>query len=167
MVGCFTSQLHVYPMRTSPTLSSSLTFLNKWIFPALFLPGWPLWILSALRGPWDAWIFAILWSIACVALLLLSWQIKLVAIEGDYFVISNYFAKRRVPIAHLVSITENSYFRAPAITLHFEPPTPFGSRVLIIPPVGFFNNEGFDEAVTFLRDLLNDQERYGAGMRAG
>jgi hypothetical protein len=147
-------------MRTSPQLSSSLTLAHKWILPACFLLGWPLWVWSALRGPSGEWIGAIFWSFWCVYWLVWSWPIKLVTIEGDYFVISNYFTSHRVPVANLASINEIRH-RTPAITLYFEPPTPFGRRVRIIPPCGFFiiNWEGFDEVVTFLRSVVNDRER--------
>jgi len=155
-------------MRTSPQLSSSFTLAHKWILPAGFLLGWPLWIWSALRGPSGQWIGVILWSVVCVIWLIWSWPIERVAVEGDYFLISNYFTSCRVPVANLASIVEIRDDRTSAITLYFEPPTPFGRRVRIIPPCGVFvyNWEDFDEAVTFLRDLLNDHERPGAKMRA-
>jgi len=102
-----------------------------------------------------------MWSIACIVLLIWSWPIKLVTVEGDYFIISNYITCHRAPIAHLVSIAENYNNRTPTITLYFEPPTPFGKRVRIIPPQGFFmfNREGFDEVAAFLRSRINDRER--------
>jgi hypothetical protein len=146
-------------MRTSPQLSSFLTFLHKWLFPALFLPCWPVWIWSAIRGPLVAWMGAILWGAACALLLIWTWPIKRVTIEGGFFTISNYITSYRVPVVHLSSITEHHSVQPPAITLYFEPPTPFGRRVRIIPPVGSFNNEGYDKVMTFLRGLLSDQER--------
>jgi hypothetical protein len=91
-----------------------------------------------------------------------------VTFEGDYFVISNCFTSHRVSVAHLASITEIRDDRVPTITLYFEPPTPFGGRVGIIPPVesSAINRAGFDEAVTFLRGLLNEHERPSAKIRA-
>jgi hypothetical protein len=149
-------------MRTSPDISGSWTFLHKWILPACFLLGWPLWVWSALRGPSAQWIGVILWSVVCVFWLIWSWPIKLVTVEGDYFLISNYFTSHRAPVAHLASITENRDNRTPAITLYFEPPTPFGRRVRIIPPAQrlfIFDRESFDEVASFLRSLANDRER--------
>jgi hypothetical protein len=90
-----------------------------------------------------------------------SWPIKLVTVEGDYFVISNYITRRRAPVAHLADITESYSGRTPSITLNFEPPTAFGKSVRIIPPQGLFtyDRKGFDEVVTFLRSLANDRKR--------
>ena len=148
-------------MPTSPQLSSSWTFPNKWALPAFFLLGWPLLVQSALRGTSEMWIGAMTWGAACVVFLFWSWPIKLVTVEGDHFIISNYVTSHRAPIAHLVSIAENYNNRTPTITLYFEPPTPFGKRVRIIPPQGLFmfNREGYDEVAAFLRSLINDRER--------
>jgi hypothetical protein len=120
-----------------------------------------LWIWSALRGPSGQWIGVILWSVVCVIWLIWSWPIERVTAEGDYFLISNYFTSRRVPVAHLASIIEIRDTRTPAITLYFEPPTPFGRRVRIIPPTGLFvfDRESFDEVAAFLRSVINDRER--------
>jgi hypothetical protein len=88
--------------------------------------------------------------------LIYSWPIKLVTVEGDYFVISNYFTTRLVPIAHLAKVSESYLGRGPTIILYFEPPTPFGKRVRII-PIG--SSSDFDEIMTFLRSLIGNRER--------
>ena len=100
-----------------------------------------------------------LWSVACTAVLIWSWPIKLVTVEGDYFVMSNYFTSHHVPIAHLASITESHSVHPPTIILHFEPSSPFGKRVRIIPPQVSFAPEGPDEVAAFLRSVVNDRER--------
>jgi hypothetical protein len=71
---------------------------------------------------------------------IVSWPIKLITIEGDYFTISNYFTSHRAPIAHLANVTENNISRLPTISLYFEPPTQFGKRIRIIPPQGLFTS---------------------------
>ena len=155
-------RLWTSPMRTSPQLSSSLTLAHKWILPACFLLGWPLWVWSALRGPSVEWIGAIFWSVVSVFWLIWSRPIQLVTFEGDHFIISNYINSRRVPVAHLASVTENFSLRPPTITLHFEPSTPFGKSVRIIPPAQglfIFDRKCFDEVAAFLRSLVNDRER--------
>jgi hypothetical protein len=114
-----------------------------------------------MRGPSGEWIGAIFWSVLCVFWVIWSRPIKLVTVEGDYFIISNYFTSRRVPVAHLADITENYSGRTPTIILYFEPPTPFGKRVRIIPPQGLFiyDRKSFDEVAAFLRSVANDRER--------
>ncbi|HKQ89931.1 MAG TPA: hypothetical protein VJZ77_04550 [Blastocatellia bacterium] len=86
----------------------------------------------------------------------------MVTIEGDYFVVSNYFTKRRVPVAHLDSVTENFSLRPPSLSLYFEPPTTFGKHVRIIPPAQglfIFDRKSFDEVAAFLRSVVNDRQR--------
>jgi len=152
-------------MRTSPQLSSSMTFLHEWVFPALLLLSLPIFVQSALLGPRVEWIFAIGWGIACISVALVSWPIKLITIEGDFFTIFNYFSSYRVPISHLANVTESNISRLSTIYLHFEPPTPYGKRIRIIPPHGFFTND-FDEVMAFLRSLVSDHKRLGAKMPA-
>ena len=158
-------------MRTSPQLSSSWTFTYKWGLPAFFLPGLIAWIYGALRHPPREWTDAgiiLLIGIGVCYWLIWTRPIKRVTVECDHFVISNCFTSHRVPVARLASITEIRDDRVPTITLYFEPPTPFGGRVRIIPPVesSAIKHAGFDEAVTFLRGLLDDHERPGAKVRA-
>ena len=144
-------------MRPSLRLSSSLTFLGEWVFPALWLLSLPLWIQDALRIPFPLakWVIVILWSVGLILVLIYSWPIKLVTLERDCFVISNYFTSRRVPITHLAKVSESYAGRVPTIILHFDPPTPLGKRVRIITATGLFlfNNRDFDEIVALLRSL--------------
>ena len=140
-------------MRTPPKLSSSLTFLGEWVVPAAFLLGLPLQIQAALRDPTFPWPIPILWGIACIYVLIFSWPIKKVTIQGDYFVISNYFTNRRAPIAHLARVSKSDLGRGPAINLYFEPPSPFGKRVRILP------GDDFDEIMAFLQSLISNRER--------
>lgn len=144
-------------MRLTPKLSSSLTFVNEWVLPAIVLICWPAWIKLALRGPKEMWVVAIGWGIACAAVLSVAWPIKKLTIEGNDFLISNYFKTYRVPISQLADVTESHITRPPTLLLHFDPPTPFGKRIRIVPPVGFFNNKHFKEVSAFLRSLLRDK----------
>jgi hypothetical protein len=147
-------------MATPPRLSSSLTFLNEWVIPALVLLGWGWQIQEAMRisMPLAKWIMIIIWGIAFILALIYSWPIKLVTVEGDYFVISNYFIKRRVPIAHLAKVGEGAILsRRPTIILYFEPPAPFGKRVRIITP--WLSKSSDDEIAAFLRSLISNRER--------
>jgi hypothetical protein len=149
-------------MRTSPRLSSSfLTLLHKWILLASSLLACIVWIYVALRGDTEMWTAIIFWGVASVALLLWSWPIKRVTIEGDFFIISNYFTSYRVPIAHLTDVTEGFGTRLRRIILHFEPKTPFGKRICIIPPQGssISDRKSFDEVTAFLQSLVKNRKR--------
>ncbi|MGE0131992.1 MAG: hypothetical protein AB7U82_28255 [Blastocatellales bacterium] len=142
-------------MRTPPKLSSPLTFWSEWVFPALWLLGVPMQIQAALRDPKFPKIVVIGWCIGCIFVLIYSWPIKLVTIEGVYFAISNYFITRRAPVAHLTKVSVSHFGRGPTIILYFEPPTPFGKRIRIIP---IRSGSDFDETLAFLRSLTDTRE---------
>ncbi|MBO0863000.1 MAG: hypothetical protein J2P21_31795, partial [Chloracidobacterium sp.] len=165
---------------------SSTYFLTspKW-FPPSYM--WVLALLVALSVLDQSWkvtsFFVIFFSLMSVQWIKWVWPLKHVTIEGDYFCISDYLVSHRVPFAHLTGLTEIRAIRdngsryskyyldndthevrymaspTPAIDLYFDPPTPFGKHVRFIPPSSLFDREPFNEALTFLLGLLNDQER--------
>ena len=146
-------------MRTPPNLSSPLTFLCEWVIPVCWLLAGLQQIKMALIGTTFRgviWVIVIVWGIGFIVILIYSWPIKLVTLEGDYFVISNYFTSRRVPINHLTDVGESALVsRGPTIILYFEPPTPFGKRVRLITPLFAKNSD--DEIAAFLRSLIRNR----------
>ncbi len=103
------------------------------------------------------WMLVIVWGIGFIVILIYSWPIKLVTLEGDYFVISNYFTSCRVPISHLTTVGESALVsRGPTIILYFEPPTPFGKHVRLITPL--FSKSSDNEIAVFLRSLISNRE---------
>src|SRR5262249_18246552 len=144
-------------MRTSPVLSSSLTYLSEWVYPAIALLLWFRLIQSALSESTTGWVGVIMGGVVSIITLIWSWPIKFVDVEGDYFTISNYFTSHHIPIAHLTNVKANYYSRTPTITLYFDPPTPFGKRVRIIPPGWLFSRAVFYDIYDFLHSLVSDR----------
>src|SRR5436190_18386808 len=104
-------------------LSSSATWMTKFVLPMIFIAIWPVWLSFGLaRGGYD-WIPAAAWGIGCLLLLVWSWPIKTVKLDGDVFVISNYLTQHSIPAGHLRHFAQHRMSRTPTITLHFEPPT--------------------------------------------
>ena len=146
-------------MRTPPKLSSQLTFLCEWFIPASYLvygiqnSSYALSIFGALALV--KWIVVMVWGVGFILISIYAWPIKQVAIEGDYFVISNFFVIRRAPISHLARVSESQLLSHGAtIILHFEPPTPFGKRVRLITPFGSSD----DEIAAYLRSLIDSRD---------
>jgi hypothetical protein len=148
-------------------LSSSLTFLYEWVIPALWLLGGIEQMQYAPRIPFtsEKWIIVILWGVGLIWVLIYSWPIKQVTIDGDYFVISNYFTSRRVPISDLAKVGESGLGRGRTIILYFEPPTPFGKRVRLITPS--FSRSSDDEIAAFLRSLIDNRVQLTGAQSAG
>ena len=142
-------------MTPAPKLSSDRTIFAKWIFPGAFLAGWPGWLFNAVSHGGAEWIPAVMWTIFSVWLVIWSRPIKFVTLRGDSFVISNYFSTHSVLTSSLIRIKEDRHNRTPTIMLYFEPPTAFGPRVRILPPVGFLSRAAFDDVSCYLHSLLN------------
>ena len=134
-------------------LSSSATWMTKFVLPAVFIGTWPVWLIHAWVRGGAEWIPFVFWGIAFMAVLIWTRPIKKVTLEGDEFVISNYFNTHRVPISHFRRFTENRMNRTPTIDLHFDPPTPFGRQVRIVPP-RVFSTKPYDDVVALLRSLI-------------
>jgi hypothetical protein len=147
------SRCYLLSVNRPPKLSSDMTVFSKYILPGVFLCSWPVWFFGALSHG-DLWIPTILWAAVCIWLVVWSRPMKFVALDGDSFCISNYFSTCAVPISRLCRIEQDRNNRTPTITLYFEPPTPFGKRVRIVPPIDF-RRAAFDEVSSFLQSVLN------------
>lgn len=145
-------------MTSPPKMSSDFTVFSKFILPGLFLASWPVWLYVAIVRDGSAWWASVLCTVACVWLVLWSRPIKRVSVQGDCFVISNFFSVCSVPMAHLHHFDEDRHNRTPTITLHFDPPTKFGSRVRIVPPVDFLGHARFDGVSAYLRSVVNARQ---------
>jgi hypothetical protein len=148
-------------------LSSSLTFLYEWVIPGLWLLGGieQMQYAPRISSTSEKWILVILWGIGLIWILMYSWPIKQVTLDGDYFVISNYFTSRRVPISDLAKVRESGLGRGRTIILYFEPPSPFGKRVRLITPG--FSRSSDDEIADFLRSLIDNREQITVAKSAG
>jgi hypothetical protein len=91
---------------------------------------------------------------ACVILLWWTGPIKKVALEEDYFLISNYLREIRVPATWLAKIVEDQGNGTPNITLFFDPATAFGRKVRIVPPYTLWRDEEFTHVAQLLSKLL-------------
>jgi hypothetical protein len=145
-------------VKTTPELSSSLTFFHKFLLPVGFIAALPAWLQLALRSGGYEWIPAIGWLVACGVLLVWSRSIERVSVDGNSFLISNYITTHRVPISHFHGISERRHNRTPTIVLHFDPPTPFGRSIRIIPPGQMFGASRFDKAASFLKSLIDEHQ---------
>lgn len=141
-------------------LSSRSTPVTKFLLPGMFMACIPLWAMAA-AGPAPAWIFAILWVGACAFMVWWTLPIKKVQLVEDQFRISNYRRTVEVPTAHLDRFSEDRYNQTPNLTLYFSPPTPFGPKVRIIPPIEMLSRTAFDQIAAILQEIVR-RNRGGA-----
>jgi hypothetical protein len=136
------------------TLSSSLTPLTKFIFPAMFVAIVPIWVLAATEHK-QAWLFAALWTAVGAFVVWWTLPIKKVRLEGERFWIINFVREVEVPTAHLDRFIEDRDNRTPNLTLFFTPSTPFGSEIRIVPPFGFEDTASFDDVAATLSAIVS------------
>ena len=139
-------------------LSSRATFFSKFAGPGMPIALLPVWWSQIPRD--NALIFpALFWTAMCAFVVWWYLPVKKVALENGVFFISNYRTEITVPASQLVQVKENRSNRTPNLELVFNPPTAFGAKIRIIPPIEFFGHAEFDEAARTLRDILSCNEQ--------
>jgi hypothetical protein len=139
------------------TVSSSLTFLYKFIFTTVWSGGFGLGtVVMFLCGkpPPDPirWQFAVAWAIGTAFLLLMCGRLKRVKLDGANLVISNYRHEIAVPVGEIADVWQNRLINLRPVTITFRTETPFG-RAITFMPCASFRLFSEDEIVTRLRSL--------------
>ncbi len=137
-----------------PVLSSDMTFFHKFALPAPFIFISSIVVSSAVAEGGLAWIFALFWTAACLALLVWTSPMKFVEIKGDQLSVSNSIKTHLVPARDLYFIDVDRDVKTPSITLYFNPPTPFGKSIRILPPKDR-KRVSFDRAARWLQSQPN------------
>ncbi len=137
-----------------PVLSSEITFFYKFLLPAPFILMFPVWLFLALSGKGTAWIPALLWGGVSLGLIAWARPLKFAEIKGDHLSVSNSVATHLIPARDLYFMEVDRDTRTPSITLYFNPPTPFGKSIRILPPNGR-NCTAFDRAARWLQSQPN------------
>ena len=144
------------------TVSSSLTFLYKFIFTSVWSAGFGLGtVVIFLSRKLEAmrWQFAAAWAIGTAFLLLTCARLKRVKLDGATLVISNYRRDITVPVSEIADVRQNRLLNLRPVTITFRKETPFGSAVTFMPRVSFrlFSEE---DIVTRLRSLADPKSEH-------
>jgi hypothetical protein len=120
------------------TISSSLTILYKFVYPA----GWTFVLVGSIieilfaptRPPWDELLLMVL---ACGLFSRTAWwcltKLKRVRLDGEALYISNYAGEIKVPLTEVTGITEDrTMWNGRSIKVMFKDGTEFGSSVEFI-----------------------------------
>ena len=141
------------------TVSSSLTFLYKFIFTTVWSAGFGLGtVVMFLKRQPEAMQFAAAWAIGTAFLLLTCARLKRVKLDGATLVISNYRHDTTVPVSEIADVRQNRLINVKPVTITFRKQTPFGSAVTFMPRVslGLFSE---DDIVTRLRSLAGPEAK--------
>jgi len=141
------------------TVSSSLTFLYKFIFTTVWSAGFGLGtVVMFLKRQPEAMQFAAAWAIGTAFLVLTCARLKRVKLDGATLVISNYRHDTTVPVSEIADVRQNRLINVKPVTITFRKQTPFGSAVTFMPRVslGLFSE---DDIVTRLRSLAGPEAK--------
>jgi hypothetical protein len=142
------------------TVSSSLTFLYKFIFPTVWSAGFGIGTVATILSHKPAAMqFAAAWAIGTTFLLLTCAPLKRVKLNGPILVISNYRHDISVPVSEIAAVRQNRLINLRPVTITFRKETPFGNAVTFMPRVSFrFSSE--DDIVTRLRSLAGARSEH-------
>jgi hypothetical protein len=123
------------------TISSSLTFMYKAIFPAVMLGGFGIGfmvILFSTGSPLQALPLIVIMALVAALLYWLTMGLKKVAMDDQYLYISNFRREIRVRRDQIAGVTENRWINIHPVTVRFRAPTEFGDKIVFMPTVRLF-----------------------------
>jgi hypothetical protein len=161
------------------TLSHPATFIFKFLFPLLWIPGFgagalALWLhpqtttFNGVPGagtPKDQWTFLLAWIIGSVTVLIFLTPLKRVVLRRSELEISNYRRTITVPLSQVADVTQAVWF-AGRVTIEFTEPTPFGYTATFLPSTrrrfAFWKEDDFVTELRSLAEQARTQRYAGA-----
>ena len=129
------------------TISSTWTFFEKFIVPAMWLIGWGLGTFALYfanhrddgRSANSILEFRRIYlGFGLLASGLVYWfcvRLKRVSIDSTTLYVSNYLKEVQVPLRDIAQVTENRWVNSHPVTIEFQCDTEFGRSILFMPPI--------------------------------
>jgi hypothetical protein len=125
-------------------LSSKLTFLTKFVFPALWIGLFGLGTLELWAGKMTGkdgtpppveikFLFLTMWSVGSVFIWWTCMRLKQVRVGDQSIYISNYLKEISIPIGMITDVRENRWINIHPVTIHFRGDTEFGQKITFMP----------------------------------
>lgn len=132
------------------TISSSITFFFKYIFPVVWISGFGFGTLKLLfqpqdmifnggRGaatPADQLLFLVVWGFGSAFVLWGTVPLKRVCLKANGLSVSNYRREILIPFGAIERVSQDLFMNGRYVTIYFRYETPFGRRIKFI-PAGF------------------------------
>jgi len=123
------------------SLSSPLTFVNKFVFPVIWAGGWSYATALLFRGQfrapwWEKWLFLLLLVVGAFVLSRVAYGLKRVELEDLTLYISNYRKEIAVPITEVIKAGWDPYAsidNRSLVALKFKSETAFGRMIEFMP----------------------------------
>lgn len=119
-----------------------LTFLNKVVFPVLwlaFVASVPLWVFVtygriSIKGGFRLIVLFVL--VNTVIMLWMAVRLERVGYCGRELIVANYRREARVPFDQVAAVESVWWYRSRLVRIRFDRTTPFGSSVYYLPKWG-------------------------------
>lgn len=123
-------------------LSSKLTYFYKRVFPAM-------WIITFGAGTLFLWIYncegtsLFKWFVLVCLLggsIFLRWfseKLKVVSLQGEQLVVSDYRSEETIPLRQIEEVTETRIWNPKLIKLRLNRPGRWGDEIVFIAPIRF------------------------------
>jgi hypothetical protein len=129
-------------------LSSGWTFFYKFVFPAVWIPGFGLgtvllWLVgfhdrnNASPPPELKFQSLGMWFVGAAFILWVASGLKRVRIDGQHLFVSNYFREIRLPFSSVIDVRQNRWLTPRQVTIYFRIATELGDRATFIPKARF------------------------------
>lgn len=127
-------------------LSSSLTFVWKFIIPLLWLTGFGIATVVVFRasedasrpdGTWMHWLFLVAFIVGTVLIFWAVARIKRVSLKRDKLIISNFRTEIDVPLKYVSHFKGSILLSPELIWIKFKRRTDFGESIVFMPPIRF------------------------------
>jgi hypothetical protein len=123
-------------------LSSSVTFIYKFVFPAIWvvLAGFLTFVTvqgvraTSFPDTTTSLIIVVPWLLGAIFLLRFAAPILRVELRDGRLYASNYRREIEIQPSDIVLVTQNVWVNVRPITLHLRNDTPFGKRIRFVPP---------------------------------
>lgn len=128
--------------RMERLLSSRLTYFYKRVFPVV-------WILTFSAGTFFLWIYnyegtsSFKWFVLVCLLggsIFLRWfsvRLKVVSLQGEQIVVSDYRSKETISLRQIEEVTETRIWNPKLIKLRLNRPGRWGDEIVFIAPIRF------------------------------
>jgi predicted PurR-regulated permease PerM len=123
-------------------LSSSVTFIYKFVFPAIWTMIGGVLLFVTIEGiqrttfpdTATSLLIVVPWLLGIAFLLWFAAPILRVELRDGRLYASNYRREIEIQRSDIVRVTQNVWVNVRPITLHLRNETPFGTRIRFIPP---------------------------------
>ena len=148
------------------TLSSSLTFPMKVLFPTVWIGAVSFVTMAVFAGSDDLedksivtagsvkWILLLFLLLGAAFAYWTCIRLKAVGLDDEALYVSNYLDEVRVPLSEIEEVTQNIWLNTRPITITFSRPTVFGRRIVFMPGRPLFTDDGGPAEVEQIRTAI-------------